>query len=55
MLKVGDRFEFNGVRYVVLEVIVQGRNVYYKVRGECGAVKIYPSSIESKYPLYKRL
>jgi len=55
MLRVGDRFEFNGVKYVVLDIIQQGGSVYYKVRGECGAIKVYPSSIERATLLFKRL
>jgi len=55
MLAVGDVFEFSGIKYTVLDVITYNGEVYYKVRGECGAIKLYPASIEKMYPIYRKL
>jgi len=46
MLKVGDMFIWRDVKYTVLEVIEVDSGVYYRVKGECGAIKVYPGSIE---------
>jgi hypothetical protein len=53
-MKPGDYFEFNGIKYYVLDVLFTGNSVYYKCRGECGAVKIYPESIE-KHIRFRRI
>lgn len=54
MLRRGDRFEWNGIVYEVLDILMAGASYYYKVRGSCGAIKILPESVERQYS-FRRL